>query len=416
MARSIRSSALENRTQRLKLAMRWKPYTVRVAPGVRLAYRRKATAGRWSVVAADGKGSNWLKAFADADDYENANDETILDYWQASARARILARGESDNGVPGDKVPVTVAVALDDYEADLKTRKGDIGNAQRVRAHLSDGLRHKPVAMLTSDELRRLRNALAKKLSLASVNRIANALRAALNLAADMDKRIVSRQAWKVGLKAIKGASKSRNVILADKSIRRLIAEAYAIGDEFGLFVESAATTGARPIQLARLEVQDLQHSRAAPRLMMPSSKKGKGEKEITRRPVPIPENLALRLRRVGTHRPKLAPLLIKPSGQAWQKSDHSRLFRRAAKNAELNPAEVTIYALRHSNIVRQLLANVPIRVVAVNHDTSVGMIEKNYSEYIADHSDSVARPALFNLGEAVAADTNNVVRIGRKP
>jgi hypothetical protein len=43
------------------------------------------------------------------------------------------------------------------------------------------------------------------------------------------------------------------------------------------------------------------------------------------------------------------------------------------------------MYALRH---VRQLLANVPIRVVAMLHDTSVAMIEKTYSKYIADHAD----------------------------
>jgi hypothetical protein len=52
---------------------------------------------------------------------------------------------------------------------------------------------------------------------------------------------------------------------------------------------------------------------------------------------------------------------------------------------------------LRHSNIVRQLLAGVPTRVVAVNHDTSVAMIEKTYSRYIGDHSDAVARRALLD-------------------
>ena len=44
----------------------------------------------------------------------------------------------------------------------------------------------------------------------------------------------------------------------------------------------------------------------------------------------------------------------------------------------------MTIYALRHSNIVRQLLAGVPIRVVAVNHDTSIVMIEKTYRRTLA--------------------------------
>ena len=35
------------------------------------------------------------------------------------------------------------------------------------------------------------------------------------------------------------------------------------------------------------------------------------------------------------------------------------------------------MYALRHSSIVRQLLANVPIRVIAAGHDTSVAMMMK---------------------------------------
>jgi len=57
------------------------------------------------------------------------------------------------------------------------------------------------------------------------------------------------------------------------------------------------------------------------------------------------------------------------------------------------------MYALRHSNIVRQLLGDVPIRVVAVNHDTSVTMIERTYSRYIGDHADALARRALLDIG-----------------
>ena len=72
-------------------------------------------------------------------------------------------------------------------------------------------------------------------------------------------------------------------------------------------------------------------------------------------------------------------------------------MFARAVRNAGLEPAEITIYALRHSNIVRQLLGRVPTRIVAVNHDTSVMMIEKNYSRYIADHSDAITRAALLD-------------------
>ena len=61
----------------------------------------------------------------------------------------------------------------------------------------------------------------------------------------------------------------------------------------------------------------------------------------------------------------------------------------------------MTIYALRHTSIVRQLLANVPIRVVAVNHDTSVVMIEQTYSKHIAAHSDEITRGVMLDLGAA---------------
>jgi len=54
------------------------------------------------------------------------------------------------------------------------------------------------------------------------------------------------------------------------------------------------------------------------------------------------------------------------------------------------------LYALRHSSIVRQLLRNVPVRLVAASHDTSVAQIERTYSKHITDHSDDISRKALL--------------------
>jgi hypothetical protein len=73
----------------------------------------------------------------------------------------------------------------------------------------------------------------------------------------------------------------------------------------------------------------------------------------------------------------------------------------------------VTLYALRHSSIVRQLLANVPIRIVATLHDTSVNMIERTYSRHIAEHTDALARRAL--LDTARPAPENVVALSGRR-
>ena len=143
MARHTRAAKIENRTARLKLAVQRKPYFVPIAPRIGLGYRRNQTAGAWVVRAADGHGGNWTKAFAIADDHEEANGETVLDFWQAQDRARALARGgESSNR------PITVVEALDHYEADLRARDADIANASRVRRHLLDTLAAKTVALL----------------------------------------------------------------------------------------------------------------------------------------------------------------------------------------------------------------------------------------------------------------------------
>jgi len=68
----------------------------------------------------------------------------------------------------------------------------------------------------------------------------------------------------------------------------------------------------------------------------------------------------------------------------------------------------VTMYALRHSSIVRMLLKNVPTSVVAAQHNTSENMIRKHYAKFISDHSDDVSRHALLQhepaLGENVVA------------
>lgn len=414
MPRSARSAQLETRSARLKLPVAWKPIFVKIAPGIGLGYRRNKTAGTWVARKSDGKGGNWTKAIGIADDFDDADGTAVFDYWQAQDRARTVGRlGRSGQGA--DAKLATVEKALDRYEANLRIRGGDVGNVARVRCHLSDSLKQKTVALLTAAELSGLRDTLAVSLAPASVNRTTAVLKAALNLEADRDERVVSRRAWEVGLKTIEGAQESRNVILSDGTIRALVAAAHEQSPEFGLLVEVAAVTGARVSQLGRLEVQDLQGNRADARVMMPSSRKGRGKKKSTRHPVPLSTDIAKRLEKAAVDKQKSARLLVKPSGEPWQKSDHSRLFKRAlakvvkqlsqrpaqsraVKVDDYDPSEITIYALRHSNIVRRLLAGVPIRIVAAHHDTSVLMIERAYSAHITDHADSLTRGALFEL------------------
>jgi len=410
MARRVRDIRLETRTARLKLPVAKRPIFVSIGRGLSLGYRRNRTAGTWTTRSSDGHGGKGPETkIGVADDFDDADGKVVLDYWQAQDLARAIARG--DRQVTEE--PITIAKALDQYEANLKVRGGDVGNVTRVRAHLPEGLARKNVALATARDFRALRDDLAARRGPATVNRIATGFRAALNLLADHDDTITNRRAWETGLAAIRGANEARNVILPEPIIRSIIAKAYERNVEFGLFVEILAVTGARSSQVARLKMQDLQNDGFSPRLMMPASHKGgAGQKKLIRRPVPISTGLALRLYEVSNSRSPDAHLLVKSDGTPWRRGDHRWPFTRTVEAAGLDPSEVSIYALRHSSIVRQLLAGVPDRVVAVNHDTSVVMIERTYSRHIGDHADALVRKALLDVD---APAGGNVVRIARR-
>jgi integrase len=399
MARSTRSTKLENRTSRLKLAGRKKPYFVQIAPRIALGYRRNQGAGAWVVRAADGHGSNWTKGFAIADDYEEANGESVMTYWQAQDKARALARGGEGSG---DR-PATVGESIDNYESDLSARGADKRNATMVRFNLPDTLKAKAVALLTEKELRTWRNGLVKRgLTPATADRVGRSLKAALNLAAADDPRIVNVKAWTNGLKRLPDSETARNVILPDATVCTVVRTSYEIDHELGVFIETLAATGARESQLLRLEVHDLQDDPVAPRLMMPSSRKGRN-RSIERRPLSISLSLASTLRQAAVGRALTTPLLDRIPRLDLR-------FRAVAKSIGLDP-EVTPYALRHSSIVRMLLGGVPVRVVAAHHDTSVAMIEKTYSRYIiGDPTDIMTRRTLLDF--AAPSASANVVAI----
>jgi integrase len=224
-------------------------------------------------------------------------------------------------------------------------------------------------------------------------------------LAARRDPRITSQQAWKVGLSGLSGAERTRNAqVLNETQVRAVVVAAYDLDLDYGLFIEVEATTGARASQLARLEVADLQADRRDARLLMPSSKKGK-HRQIVRRPVPIPHALAMKLRHAVKGRAPQEPLLRwRPRSNDW------KLFEQAITAAGITgSARVTPYALRHSAITRALIAGVPARLVAALHDTSVAMLERTYSAYIADHADQTARLGLLDLS---APEADKVVTL----
>jgi len=400
-----RAPKLENPTARRKLPVRKKPYFVAISPGIFLGYCRNEGHCKWSVRVVRGR-AEWTDRFATTDDLEPANGRDVLNYWQAVDQARALARGTED--VPDSK-PMTVEDALAAYERDLRTRGADPANAQRVRKHLSAALAGKPVMLLSTQDLRHWRDGLVSNgVEPATINRTRAGLRAACELAATLDPRVTNREAFRVGLKGLRNTKTARRAVLPDADVLRIVEAAYAHDRAFGILVEVLAQTGARISQAARLTCGDLQADGPSPTLLMPTSYKGRGEKERQQVPVPITASLGALLGELRRDQPRDAPLLLKGDGTRWlatNKSEQWTIFREVAERAGFDPDEITCYALRHSSICRALLKGVPVSVVAKLHDTSSDEIEAHYAAYILDVAgDVLSRKGLLQI-ESPAAD-----------
>ena len=413
MARKVSFSTSGKPQRTTGFDVRRRPYHRPVARArqARCMYRRNKSNGTWVLKVSDGHGANWTKAFAQADDFEDSDDKNVLTFFEAQDAAKKLTRGADGSA---DSAPITVDGALTAYKTDLIARNANPYNADWPRVHLTSALMSKPVALLTATELKKWRDGLLGTMAPSTINRLIACLSAALEQAAQHDKRIQNRDAWETGLADLPNAQAARNVILSDDTVREFVVAAYGVDDQFGLLTDALAVTGARPSQAVRLRVEDLHDHPVRPKLMMPKSAKGgdrnRAEKKLERYSVPITVQLAARLKAAAKGRADHAPLLLQGDGTPWGDNPGASYHREVKKivaDIGADP-DATMYALRHSSIVRMLKANVPIRLVASLHNTSTKMIEKHYSRYITEHSDDISRHALLQhepaLGENVVA------------
>ncbi len=422
MARRTRSNKLETRTARLKLEPRTKPYSVMLAPLIHLGYRRNADSpGSWSVIVK--RKPEWMRKIGVADDHEDANNDTVLSYWEALEKAKTLARA----GEGRRDAPPTVLEAVEDYAADLAETGGKKYNASTLlKRHLPDTLASKTITLLHKRDFTGWRAAmLAKGLKETSVDRYAKSLAAALNHAADENPVHVSnRKAWKKGLRPIvtkddddEAEAVREDFILSDHVIADLVRgcddEGSAAGDHFGLLIHVLAECGSRESQVCRIRPQHLQdHDPDALSLKIPTSRKGSNRKKGRKteyHPLPISPELAALLRQQANRCKAGQPLLTK----LW---DVAARFRTVAERLKLDPA-LTPYSLRYSSIARQLLRNVPIALVAKHHDTSITQIQRAYGRYLtkAEKADELTRAALIDLNAPPPASNVTPIRAALK-
>ena len=394
---------------RSALAVRGQPYCVTLVRGVRLAYRRNATGGSWSVIRGQGAGKCAIRQIALADDHMKADGSDVMTFFQAMEEARKLSRVSATEATAD--APITVEQAIDNYEEALKNRKGgDVRNARRVRFHLQtlQGLRRKLIGLLTEGDVNGFVQHLKSRVADNTVNRTMRAFNAALNREARISPRqIGNADSWRKAERMEDADASSRNIILSDGLIAAVVREAFVCGHRYGLWIWTLAETGTRLSQARKLRIDDLRiEDRTRPYLQMPASRKG----NVKCKPKPpvavqITPALADLLSAQAAGRKPHDPLLIDDEGNppSWVGVFDGKTFLAIARKLDLPTDErgrlATPNCLRHSSIVRQILRGVPIRLVAVTHNTSVAQIERTYSKHIAPHGADQLRATLPTLG-----------------
>jgi integrase len=445
MAKTLKEAPITTRNARARLdaGLYWRG----IDPETHLGYRKGRRGGVWLVRWRNGAGYRQAP-IGTADDAIEAG---TLDYDAArrAARAKVeTARAEAKAKADGPLLSVRSAVesyvsarnarysrrAGRPVRSDVDGRLSRYVIGQKARgkrkavppARLADV----PLHVLNENDLKTWYANLPAGLKETSKQRVINDLRAALNEAhATNRKRLDAEFAAVVkhGLKAVKSDDDNdisiarENQVLADEQVAHLLRAAQEIdaeeqweGDLFRLVVVLAAT-GARFSQVIRMRVGDVQlvHSR----LLVPVSRKGQGGKNGATA-VPVGKDVIDALLPAVIGRRNDAPLLERwwhsprPGSVEWQRDRRgawqasSRMSRPwSAIRQRAGMPEVIPYALRHSSIVRGIRANLPIRLVAALHDTSVQMIERHYGKWIVDDLNDLAARAVVPLvpGETTA-------------
>jgi len=427
-----RISDIDSPSKRGRLAPRKNPYWQGVSGGrggVSLGYRKPARgAGVWiAKIVADGHRAEERLGAADDDGSPAAG---ALTYRSAVTAALEWSKRQyeaSQASAAGSSIP-TVQTAVAGYVVERKKRSArEGGNAEgRLTRHVlaDEQFAGLPLAKLRASDIQAWRGRLPisgfveidedgpEPIAPATVNRLMNDLRAALNGAAERHRRELPAHLpaeIKVGTRAMSVTGDARKQLLTDQQIRSTIAAAFEVDEDFGRLVLVAAVTGARHSQFCRLRVGDVQS--AALRLMMPGSAKGRSAK--ARPPVAIPitvetlEKLRPALASRGADEPLLERWAYRSVGPLKWEKDHRRAWGPAyevdkpwaATIAKAGvPSDTIMYAFRHSSIVRGLKAGLPVRLVAALHDTSSEMIERHYSAFIVDATEELSRRAALSI------------------
>jgi len=409
MARTVRDAALETRTARNRLKPNGQPYYRGLEPGLHLGYRKpRAGAGKW-LARLNVEGRYSYHPFGTADDFGDPDGKIILSYKQAQDAARKVQVGRGI-GTAGDAVEAYIR----SLEAEGRARASMAVLRCSADAHILPALGHVELAKLTSEQLQRWFNALARqparvrtrsgepqrhrargddadgsRARRASANRIRAMLFRALNLAYEHG-HVASDQAWR-RVKSFKGVTKARLRYLSVAEAKRLINGA---SSEFRPLLQAALLTGARYGQLVQLVVSDLNVDAGTLRLR---TRKGDGSERVYHVHLTDETQDFLQAACAGRHNNDL--IFPRTDGEPWGKSQQQALIREASERAGIAPA-VNFHVTRHTFASHAVMNGAPLLVVAqaLGH-TDTRMVEKHYGHLAPSYAADAIRKAAPRFG-----------------
>lgn len=422
MPRSVQSRILDTRAARLRLQPRKKPYwTPTGKAGVHLGYRRRkprtgAANGSWLVRRYTGKGYE-TEVFAEADDFSDADDSGILNYYQASKKV-----GGELSEVQRSR-QYTVVQAVEDYLAWAKLHTKSARDAEwKLRAYLAPYFAGREVASLRPMDFdrwltwaekqrpmgRRKKAARGSSIGVdpadqkrrrkATLNRIINVVKACLNKAY-RDGRVVSDEGWR-NLRRFKGADSARVQWLTVAECGRLL---NVCNPDFRRVVETALLTGARWGELRALRVGD--YDSRSGYLLIAESKGGKPRR------IPLTDEGRAALEAVTAGREPTDLLLTRADGQPWGVQDQKRPMTEACAAARIKPP-IGFHALRHTYASLLVQHGTPLAIVAeaLGH-SDTRMVDRHYAHLAPSHVAAAIRANLPIIG----AQSESKVRRLRK-
>ncbi|MCZ6679144.1 MAG: tyrosine-type recombinase/integrase [Candidatus Poribacteria bacterium] len=410
MPRSQRSNSFGTRSSRFKHLSACKEHWTAADEGVSLGYRRGKTKSVWYVRTYKGSRKYEQKPIGLADDYQDADGEQILTYFQAQDRAKERARRARDQERPLlGRSGYTVADAVEAYLDHYRTESGkQTREVERVfHRDILPTLGSRPVESLTRQEIMNWRSGLIrqkphnrarkpvevdvsktelKRRRKATAQRKWTMLRAALNHAfssGDVSSDVVWRSIKP--LRDIDAPPPSR--ILTAKECRVLTNKVDA---EFRPIAQATFLTGAAFKELREATVDDYMPQSGHLRVFNTKRRA---------RLVPLTDEGRRLFDSLAANKPRDKPIFTKATGEQWNKGMQGRRMKDASAAAKMSPA-VTLTDLRDAYGSLLLNNGVSLEVVskAMGH-ASIDTTKKHYAHLLQETVDSAIRGALPELG-----------------